>query len=389
MFDSIYVGLTGLDTFSRNLTVIGNNVTNVNTPGFKASNLLFTDLDYQNEVGAGVGDAGTRVLFSQGQLRQTGNPTDVAISGAGFFILRDGAKTTYTRAGDFQFGADGVLTSRENGARVAGLSGGALQDVSIADLHAIPGRATSVVHFSGNLTSGGTSADVNVTVFDASGGSHALKITFTNNSTVTPRSWLFQTTDETGNVIDSGEVRFNGDGSPATGFDSHSFTFSPTGADATQIKLDFGQAGGFAGLTNFSSGTDSTAQAKSQDGFAAGGLTSATFNSDGALALTYSNGQTRVGMQLALAFFEDTDKLTQAASGAFQNDVGLRPTIGAANSRMFGSITAGSLESANVDLSQSFSDLIITQRGYQASSQVISTANDMIQQLFDIRGKQA
>jgi len=389
MFESIYVGLTGLATFSRNLTVIGNNVTNINTPGFKASNLLFSDLDYRDQVGAGVGDVGTRVLFSQGQLRQTGNPTDVAINGSGFFILRDGTKTTYTRAGDFQFGSDGILTSRETGARVAALSGGALEDVSIADAHAIPGRATSIVHFAGNLSSGGTSADVSVTAFDPAGASHALKIAFTNNSTVTPRSWLFKVSDETGTVIDSGEVRFNGDGSIATGFESHTFTFSPAGAASTQVALDFGQAGGFAGVTNFSAGTDSTARAKSQDGFAAGGLTNATFNSDGVLVLTYSNGQTRMGAQLALAFYEATDKLTQAGGGAFENGAGLTPTIGGANSAMFGSITAGSLESANVDLAQAFSDLIITQRGYQASSQVISTANDMIQQLFDIRSKQA
>jgi flagellar hook protein FlgE len=126
MFESIYIGLTGLSTFSRNLTVIGNNVANLNSPGFKASQLSFSELVYRNalsqgadgsgarlQLGSGVGNSGTRVLFKQGALQQTGQDTDLAIDGSGFFVLRDqNGKTAYTRDGRFQLDADGFLISK-------------------------------------------------------------------------------------------------------------------------------------------------------------------------------------------------------------------------------------------------------------------------------------
>src|SRR5262245_56802352 len=118
MFEAIYVGMTGLSTFSRNLTIIGNNVSNINTPGFKSSQLSFVDLVYNNliasgsssagseqQIGAGVGSGNTRVLFKQGTLQQTGNATDMAVDGNGLFVLRSGNKTTYTRDGQFVFDA--------------------------------------------------------------------------------------------------------------------------------------------------------------------------------------------------------------------------------------------------------------------------------------------
>src|SRR6185369_10284312 len=138
MFESIYIGLTGLSSFSRNLTVIGNNVSNMNSAGFKNSDLSFADLVYRNvssgtsaggqgglsQFGSGVGVDSTRVLFTQGDLTQTGNPSDLAVQGNGFFVLRDGDKTFYTRDGGFEFNTDGVLVSRANGMHVAAFSDG-------------------------------------------------------------------------------------------------------------------------------------------------------------------------------------------------------------------------------------------------------------------------
>src|SRR6476660_1031496 len=125
MFDSIYVGLTGLLAFSQDLTIIGNNVANLNTPGFKSSQLQFADLFYRSQfgdnnrqdsqvrvdVGSGVGTNGTRIIFSQGELKATGNDQDVAITGNGFFVLRKDGNIVYTRAGQFSFDADGNLIS--------------------------------------------------------------------------------------------------------------------------------------------------------------------------------------------------------------------------------------------------------------------------------------
>ena len=398
MFESIYLGLTGLAAFSRNLTVIGNNVSNMNTPGFRASEMAFSDLFYENalsdrndgsgarlQLGSGVGVDGTRLLFTQGSLRDTGNPTDLGIDGSGFFVLRTADRTAYTRAGDFSFDSDGFLVARD-GARVAALgAGGSLADLGIGSLRTNPPRATSTVHFVDNLSSGDSDHSVDVTAFDAAGGSHPLTVKFTNNGTVTPRSWRVEVSDAAGGAVASGEIRFNGDGSPASGFNSLAFTLNAAGAPATAIALDFGEAGTFSGATNFSAGSDSTLKTSSQDGFAPGAMTSVTFDPDGTVAVSYSNGQSARGARVALATFASPEALAALGGARFGNGNGQAAVLGGPGDPGFGAIRAGALESANVDLAQQFGELIITQRGYQAASQVVSTANDMIQQLLDMR----
>ena len=396
MFESIYVGLTGLNAFSRNLTVLGNNVANIDSPGFKGSRLEFSDLVYNSQVaggdgtrlltGNGVRTGETQVLFKQGELRQSGNATDVAVDGNGFFVLRKDGHTTYTRDGTFQLDANGFLVAA-GGARVASISGGSLQDFNIAALRVSPPNPTSVLHFTDNLSSGSTSQDVSVTVFDSTGGSNALTVHFTNNNAVTPRSWIVEVRDPGGAVLSTGEIRFNGDGSPAAGFNSHVFTFTPAAAPAQVVTLDFGTPGGFSGATNFSAGATSTLKLGSQDGFGPGALTSTSFGADGVLTVNYSNGKTASGPRLALAAFVSPQDLAPAGGSAFENRSGQAVTLGGAGEGVFGRLAGQTLEAANVDLGSEFGDLIITQRGYQASSQVITTTNDMIQQLFDIAAK--
>jgi flagellar hook protein FlgE len=406
MFESIYIGLSGMSTFSRNLTVIGNNVSNLNTTAFKSSQLSFSDLLYSHQFsdanngtgadlqfGSGVGSGSTRVLFTQGTLRQTGNATDLAIDGNGFFVLRDpnnnsiyaaNGRNTYTRDGEFDFDSNGFLISKLTGGRVQAFNGG-LEDINISSLRTTPPQATSNVSFVNNLDSGGTTADATVSVFDSGGAPHTLKVHFTKVSGSTPPEWQYQVQDETNAVIASGDLQFNANGSPASGT-TQTFTFTPIGGAApTPITFDFGAAGGFSGVTSFSGATGITVG--SSDGFAVGALTEATFNQDGVLTITYSNGQTRTGPTLALASFGAPDDLDVIAGGIYDNRSGQAVTVGAPRTGVMGAIAAKSLESANVDLTQQFSDLIVTQRGYQASSQVISTANDMIQQLLDITAK--
>lgn len=398
MLDSIYVGLTGLASFSRNLTVIGNNVSNLNTTGFKSSQLSFSDLFYRSQsgaggsqlqVGSGVDTGATRTLFKQGTLRSTGNATDLAIDGTGFFVLRSANKVTYTRAGEFSFDDAGFLVSTASRARVAALNGGGLQDLSIAGLRTSPAQPTTAVHLVDNLSSGSTTPqNLSVTVFDSAGGAHALKLTFTNNNDPVNRSWRVDVANEVNApLLVAGEIRFNADGSPAAGFNSLAFNLTPSNAPASRITLDFGAPGGFSAVTQFSAGADSSIKVGSKDGFAAGSITQVTFDATGTMQVSYSNGQTARGPQVALAFFEAPEQLELVGGAVFENRSEQHVTLGAARTGVFGAINAGALESANVDLSGEFSDLIITQRGFQASSQVISTANDMMQQLFDIKGK--
>jgi flagellar hook protein FlgE len=406
MFDSIYIGETGMSTFSKNLTVIGNNISNLNTTAFKSSEMSFSDLLYSNsfsdanngtgqdlQFGSGVGSGSTRVLFTQGSLRQTGNDTDLAISGNGFFVLRDpnansiyaaNGRNTYTRDGEFNFDSDGFLVSKQTGGRVQSFNG-SLQDINLSAFKASPPQATSHVDFTGNLDSGGTTANASITAFDVTGGQHALKVTLTKVTGSTPPSWSYQVQDETNAVIASGTLQFNADGSIATGT-SQTFTFTPIGgAGPSHITLNFGTAGSFSGVTSFSGATG--IQVGSSDGFPTGSITQATFNEDGVLTVTYSNGQTRTGPALALASFGAPENLDLIGAGVYDNRIGQDVTLGTARTSVFGGVEAKQLESANVDLTQQFSDLIVTQRGYQASSQVISTANDMIQELLDIKSK--
>lgn len=404
MLDSIYIGLTGLSTFSKGLSNISNNVANLNTPGFKRSQTLFQDLFYHQQnlggngsntpfsAGNGVDTGGTSVIFKQGELRQTGNDQDAAIDGNGLFILRDGGKTFYTRAGQFEFDTSGYLVSKSTGGRVAVMSNGSssLEDFNISEFRVNPPKVTSQIKLSGNLSvndSDNQHTVSNISVFDSNGQNQPLSLTLTNNSAVTPRSWLIEVKDQAGTVITNGEVRFQGDGSPTAGFENLSFSCTPAGASAQNITLNFGEPSKFSGVTNFSAGTDSTLSVQSTDGYTVGSLSKVTYDDEGKIVLSYSNGQTSALKKLALAWFDFLPGLEQQGGNLFVNDTDQKPIIGVAKSSVFGKISGGSIESSNVDLTQQFSDLIVTQRGYQASSQVVSAANEMMQQLLDLKGR--
>ncbi len=315
MLDSIYVGLTGLTGYSKDLTIIGNNAANLNTPGYKSQQLLFTDLFYQSkligdnggstrlDVGAGLNTGATRRNFKPGELRQTGGEQDVAIDGNGFFVLRRDGQTFLTRAGQFSFDEQAVLVSSSQNARVAALVGGNLRDINISGLRTLAGKATSRIEFSGTLnTNDAASAPHTVSsipVFDSAGGSHTFAVKFTNNGSVTPSSWLVEVRDERNSLVKSGEIRFGSDGTPAAGFNTIDLTYAP-GVDGSDITLFFGDPGSTSGARSLSAAA-SDLQFARQDGLATGSLTKASFDIDGALALTYSNGQSITGDRLAIA----------------------------------------------------------------------------------------
>jgi flagellar hook protein FlgE len=408
MIDSIYIGLSGLLGFSAGLKNISNDVANVNTVGYKGSSLPFADLFYQLQpgfgpigndasgkfFGSGVTTGNSVIIFKQGDAQQTGNDLDTEITGNGFFVVHQGGKTTFTRNGQFSIDAHGFLTTND-GSRVQGLVNGQLQDISIDALRLNSAQPTTTVKFSGNLTtdtSGNTPQPLNVTVIDSKGASHTLQVTFaqqTTAGTANPKVYTVNITESVAGtqvpVDNTGVITFDSTsiGAPVAPSDKHTFTFTPSGGGTPMtLTFDFGTPGASTGLTNFSGA--STATVKSSDGFGVGSITKTTFDSNGTLTLTYSNGQTATAGTLALAWFDFLQGLTPVGQSSFENDTGQEMHLGTANTTMFGNITGGSVEASNVDLGQQFTDLIIVQRGYQASSQVISVANDMIQQTLDI-----
>ena len=392
MLDSIHVGVTGLFAHQQGLRVIANNTTNMNTPGYKSATLGFADLFYANAqggdaggaaLGRGVQTTGTHRDFRQGELRQSGGEFDLAMDGEGLFTLRDEQGTLrYTRAGDFQFDAEGVFVNRSDGSKVLGVDASGKQvEIGLAGLRLSPGKPTGSIRFTGNLSSTVAEQTVSgIKVFDALGQEHGLSLKFTSTDATTPATWKVELF-EGATLVGTTNVAFQ-DGRPTAETAKLAFTYTAPGRSAQALTFDFS-----ADVTSFASGTLSTLAASSQDGYAPGNLTKVSFDESGTLVASYANGQTAKGPRLALARFSTPDAARDLGGNAFAEAGGVAWQHGTAGDAGFGRVRSGMLEMSNVDLSREFSDLVVMQRGYQAASQVISTANDMLQELFGMKHK--
>jgi flagellar hook protein FlgE len=391
MFDSIFIGMSGLQSFSKGLKVISNNVANLNTPGFKSSNTTFADLYNQGggvlgsatRGGSGVTTLGTHVNFLAGDTRQTGNPLDLSINGDGFFVLRDkdNQSVVYTRAGQFQIDKDGYFVTAD-GKQVQGYgSDGKLGPINISSQKLSPAKASTKVQFNGNLSSAMTDFSIDsVKVFDAVGGEHVLKATFKLKQADASSSTWTVTLLDGATTVGTGEIKFAA-GTIVAGSDKITFNYAPSGVPAMSLSLDFSSQ-----VTSFSTGQTSSLAVSSVDGYASGTLSAVTFDDRGVMQLAYSNGQKATGPQLALAMFDSKAELEQQSGGLFVSNSAANVHIHRAGLAGSGSIASSQVEGSNVDLSSEFSNLIVMQRGYQASSRLVSTANDMIQELFDMKG---
>ncbi len=390
MIDSIYIAVTGLNGYQNGLRLISNNSANLNTPGFKSSYLHFGGL-YQapgglgggtyGQYGYGLATLGTSMNFKQGQFQNTGNSLDLAVDGQGMFVLRttDG-QTRYTRDGQFSFNAAGVLVSTASGAEVMGYdANGNLVAITIAS-KINPGKATANITFNGNLSSTATGFTIgDVTVIDAAGSSHKVSVRM-DAVAATPGTWTVTMLDGT-TTVGTGTIAFvNGLPDPANA--KVALTYTPNNAAAVALTLDFS-----TNVTSFDSGSQSTLAMTTQDGYAPGTLTGATFDAAGVLQLSYTNGQTSKGSKLALGRFNSQDAVVAIGDNEFAaTDITAWQT-GAASTLGFGTIRSGMVEMSNVDLSAEFSNLVIMQRGYQACSQVVSTANEMLSELYGMKGR--
>ncbi|MGY8562925.1 flagellar basal-body rod protein FlgF [Paracidovorax citrulli] len=380
MFQALFNSLSGMFSFSRSLDTVSNNVSNMNTPGFRGSDAFFTNL----EGGYGSRIAGEDMRTNPGDLRETENPTDLAVNGNGYFVLRDpDGNLHYTRAGQFRFNEDSLLTDSVNGFSVMGMDPeGNLVEIDLDTYRNIPAVGTSLVRISGNIAPSSTTTNINaVTVFDASGASRVLSVKFTNNTSVTPGSFLVTVNDSDGKAVGTGEVRFRTDGTPLSGYSS--INLSLTGAGGAQaIQLDFGTPGTLTGMTSLS-GTTSSVTAKVADGHGILAVNGIQFDEKGVLQLTYSETEKRSGPQVALATFPNESALHLEGGRLISGATVQQRDIGRPGDTGFGRITGFSLEMSNVDLTREFADMIVIQRGYQASSRVMTVSNEMIEQLYN------
>jgi flagellar hook protein FlgE len=390
MFDALYIGTSGLLSHAKGLRVVGNNLANVNTPGFKGSQLQFSDLVEQGAghhgsagaagMGNGMAITGSRISFRAGLDQATGNPLDLNINGNGFYAVKRDGELLYTRSGDFQFDEKGTLVNG-NGDSVQGLdSSGHLVNVTVENLARSLPKATSTVKFAGNITSTTATPAVDtvvsgVPVFDANGVNHPIKVAFKDNG---GGDYTVTVTDDAGATLTTGSVKFIG-GFPTAATSSLSFNYTPAGVATFAVKLDFS-----ANVTSLA-GSSSLAMA-SQDGYAPGVRVDQSIGSDGTLNVHYSNGQSSKGARLALADFQVEGDLEPVGGSTFRARTSAQVRYGYAGQESFGTLASGHREGSNVDMAEEFSNLIVMQRGYQASSHVVSTANEMIQELFDMKG---
>lgn len=396
MLGAIYISQSGMSAYSKGLDVISNNVANLNTPGFKIQTPVFSDQLFQNGGGAtpsadsASGGAGVQVdannlSFTAGNMQDTGDPLTAALDGSGFFVLQqpDG-QYQYTRAGQFELDNDGVLVETRSKLPVLVRTDTADRTTfDIDSFRTYPPKATTTVNLTGTLSRTGN-ATFNLTgikVVDSTGAAQTLSANMVRSDS-DASSWSVEVDDAQGKSIGTGAVAFNDDGTPKSDSSSMTFDVSPSNGAASTVTLDFGAAGSYAGVTSISSNTISQTSVTRQDGLQLGTLSSTAYSDNGQLTLTYSNGATKTPASLLLAQFDGENGLKEIDGGMFTAPADMQPVISTAQTMGLGRVVGGKVEQSNVDLTSQFSNLIIVQRGYQASSQVTSVANEMLQQLL-------
>jgi flagellar hook protein FlgE len=393
MLRSLFSGISGLRAHQAMMDVTGNNIANVNTSGFKASQTVFEDTLSQMlkaagapqggnggtnpaQVGLGVRMAGITTNFGQGAAQNTGRSTDLMINGDGFFVVRNGGEEQYTRSGSFSFDANGRMInpdgevvqgwSATNGVINANSTPG---DVILPMGTLLQPHPTGNVEIGGNLPADSTSVTPivrSITTYDAQGNPVTLNASFTK---VSASSWTVDLTGLSGAAFPQATINFN----PATGS-----TPNPTSVTYNGVAVDL------SGLTSYAGNT--TVAALSQDGSEMGSLQSFTISSDGVLVGVFSNGLKQPLAQIAMATFNNATGLEKVGNSMYRSSVNSgTPQLGMAGGGGRGLIQSGALEMSNVDLAQEFTNLIIAQRGFQANSKVISTSDELLQDLVNLK----
>ena len=413
MLRSLFSAISGMRSKQTKLDVIANNISNVNTTGFKGSRVKFHDMLSQTirnatapvggragtnpaQVGLGVAVGGIDTSHIQGALQATGRISDLAIQGSGFFVLADGNRSLFTRDGAFSLSLARELVNSATGFRVQGWMADATGNISTATPptamqiplgDSVITQATTRAEFSGNLNNDPPAgppayAHTNtITVFDSKGTAHQLNVAFTRTamntwsytvtSTATPPLTIAPPAATTLEFDTSGVV------TPATAT-SGVFTVTVPGAANIAVTLDFDAMNQVAG--------NSTAVMRFQDGYSPGELLSFIIGRGGVVTGTYSNGLVRDIGQVALAYFGNPEALLKEGGNFYSVSPNSgEPLVGVAGSGGRGSIEVGMLEMSNVDLATEFTEMISTSRAFQANSRTVSTSDEMLQELIQLK----
>jgi len=403
MGSSMNSAVSGLRAHQLMLDVTGNNIANVNTPGFKAGRATFSDVLSQTlagamaptgnvggtdpqQVGLGVRTGAITNLFTQGGILTTNKPTDLAIQGEGFFVLSDGASNFFTRAGAFEVDSAGNLVDSVTGYRVQGATG----DIIISPTATSAPVGTGTARFTGNLdptVAAGTTYIATIATFDSLGETHNLTLTFTK--TATAGQFTYATTESDGsmaiNTGGTGTIQFSGGGAISAG-GSGSITLDYTnGASSGQVvTLDFGSATNPSPVTGYAS--SATLALASQDGSASGTLQSFSIGPDGTINGTFSNGRVQSLGTIRMASFPNAAGLAKMGNNLYRetSNSGVA-NMGDPGTGGRGTLAPGSLEASNVDLADEFTKLIVAQRGFQANARVITTSDEVLQEAVNLK----
>jgi flagellar hook protein FlgE len=418
MIRSMYTAISSLSMHQKYLDVVSNNLANANTTGFKTSRVLFQDQFSQTynsgssptttqggtnptQIGLGVMMGYISPNFNQGMLQSTGRNMDLSIQGDGFFIFGKGTDSTYSRAGSMSLDANGILVNSVSGLPAQGWSlatGQTAVDTTqpIGEIKIDTGRsmarATEKVVLGGNFNSVniGTTNTITVSmgVYDKLGALRKTSIVFTPPATAPatpPTQWTWEAFDDNGTTpasVGTGTIDFDTNGQYSASTPASPLALAISGSDgAGSVPIDID----FTKLTMLSSST--TAAAISQNGVAAGSVTDVYIApTTGKVSLVFSNGLTSEIGQVAVARFTNPTGLVSSDHTSFLVGVNSGdPEIGTAGTGGRGNIASGYLESSNVDMAQEFTNMILAQRGFQASTKAITTSDEILQELVNLK----
>ena len=409
MSRALFTAVSGLRNHQVWLDVIGNNIANANTVGYKSATVVFDDILGQTissgvaptankggvnpvQVGLGMTIGSIGQNFLQGSIQTTNRNTDMAIQGDGFFVLANGPDRTYSRAGSFSLDANGELVDTATGFKVQGANG----DITVSLGSQSTAVPTTGAVFKGNLdfsAAEDSTFGATFNVLDSVGSTHTMTITFTKNFSVAAGRWDWAVTQAAGDTAigslttATGSVVFNGTGAVSAGASQSIGIVYAAGAGVTSpqaVLLDFGTATNLTPLTGVAA--PSTVTLASQDGIASGTLQNFAVGLDGTVTGFFTNGRTSTIDTVQLAVFANSAGMVKIGTNQYREGAASgAAVIGNPSTGGRGTVVSGSLEMSNVDLAAEFSSMIIAERGFQANARTISTANSMLEELVNLK----